>query len=210
MRPPPLPYRRGRPDLLISTEDKAAHKGRSLAGDVERREADPRGRHRCLTPGRLSALSCVEGRQGGGARQVDDDHAFGAVLQAKVQLGPAEHGLWAGSSITRTVNQGSALRPACPCPTPSQPQQDRRRAINQPQMRNRPASLLVSLYMEPPPESNRRPHPYHGTTRNRCANRHIRRSRPTVGAEVIGSLSGKLCALVQRASWVLRSPFVVL
>jgi hypothetical protein len=34
MRPPPLPYRRGRPDLLISTEDKAAHKGRSLAVDV--------------------------------------------------------------------------------------------------------------------------------------------------------------------------------
>jgi hypothetical protein len=25
------------------------------------------------------------------------------------------------------------------------------------------------LCMEPPPESNRRPHPYHGTTRNRCA-----------------------------------------
>src|SRR5829696_10484180 len=52
-----------------------------------------------------------------------------------------------------------------------------------------------SAYMwSPPPESNRRPHPYHGTTRNRCADRHIPRSRPTVGAKVIGSLSTKLCA----------------
>jgi hypothetical protein len=48
--------------------------------------------------------------------------------------------------------------------------------------------VLVSAYVEPPPESNRRPHPYHGTTRNRCANRRLPRSRPTVGAEVIGSL----------------------
>jgi hypothetical protein len=47
----------------------------------------------------------------------------------------------------------------------------------------------------PPPESNRRPHPYHGTTRNRCANRRFPRSRPTVGAKVIGSLSEKLCVL---------------
>ena len=45
----------------------------------------------------------------------------------------------------------------------------------------------------PPPESNRRPHPYHGTTRNRCANRHFPRSRPTVGAKVIGSLPAQLC-----------------
>jgi hypothetical protein len=35
---------------------------------------------------------------------------------------------------------------------------------------------------------------YHGTTRNRCADRHIRRSRPTVRAEVIGSPSTRLCA----------------
>jgi hypothetical protein len=47
----------------------------------------------------------------------------------------------------------------------------------------------------PPPESNRRPHPYHGTTRNRCADRHFPRSRPTVRAKVIGSPSAKLCAL---------------
>jgi len=45
----------------------------------------------------------------------------------------------------------------------------------------------------PPPESNRRPHPYHGTTRNRCADRRFPRSRPTVWAEVIGSPSVKLC-----------------
>jgi hypothetical protein len=51
----------------------------------------------------------------------------------------------------------------------------------------------------PPPESNRRPHPYHGTTRNRCADRRFPRSRPTVGVEVIGSLSARLCALLSVA-----------
>jgi hypothetical protein len=51
----------------------------------------------------------------------------------------------------------------------------------------------VSVW-SPPPEFNRRPHPYHGTTRNRCANRRSPRSRPTVRAEVIGSAEAKLCA----------------
>jgi hypothetical protein len=46
----------------------------------------------------------------------------------------------------------------------------------------------------PPPESNRRPHPYHGTTGNRCADRRFPRSRPTVRAKVMGSPSVKLCA----------------
>jgi hypothetical protein len=45
----------------------------------------------------------------------------------------------------------------------------------------------------PPPESNRRPHPYHGTTGNRCADRRLRRSHSTVGAEVIGSHSAEVC-----------------
>jgi hypothetical protein len=53
----------------------------------------------------------------------------------------------------------------------------------------------------PPPESNRRPHPYHGTTRNRCANRRFPRSRPTVRAEVIGSPSAKLCAHFLARCW---------
>jgi hypothetical protein len=60
-----------------------------------------------------------------------------------------------------------------------------------------PCFGLVSLGVEPPPELNRRPHPYHGTTGNRCAERRSRRSRPTVGVEVIGSLSPKLCVLFQ-------------
>jgi len=55
--------------------------------------------------------------------------------------------------------------------------------------------LSCWLGWSPPPESNRRPHPYHGTTRNRSADRRSPRSRPTVGVEVIGSLPGKLCAL---------------
>jgi hypothetical protein len=42
-----------------------------------------------------------------------------------------------------------------------------------------------------------RAHPYHGTTGNRCADRRCPRSRPTVRAEVIGSLPAKLCAHFQ-------------
>jgi site-specific DNA recombinase len=48
-------------------------------------------------------------------------------------------------------------------------------------------------WWSPPPESNRRPHPYHATTGNRCADRRFPRSRPTVGAKVIGSPSTQLC-----------------
>jgi hypothetical protein len=54
----------------------------------------------------------------------------------------------------------------------------------------------------PPPESNRRPHPYHGTTRNRCAKRRFPRSRPTVGAKVKRSLEAQLCVLL----CIARSP----
>ena len=46
-----------------------------------------------------------------------------------------------------------------------------------------------------PDGHQRRAHPYHGTTGNRCADRRFPRSRPTVVAEVIGSLSAKLCVL---------------
>jgi Phage integrase family len=53
--------------------------------------------------------------------------------------------------------------------------------------------LGCGFVVEPPAESNRRPHPYHGTTGNCCADRHLRRSRPTVGTKVIGSLSAKFC-----------------
>ena len=58
-------------------------------------------------------------------------------------------------------------------------------------------ACAAGLGWSPPPESNRRPHPYHGTTGNRCADRRFPRSRPTVRAEVIGSLSVKLCVLFQ-------------
>jgi hypothetical protein len=59
----------------------------------------------------------------------------------------------------------------------------------------------------PPPESNRRPHPYHGTTRNRCANRRFPRSRPTVRAKVIGSLQTKLCVQFQTLAMAHCRPF---
>jgi hypothetical protein len=51
---------------------------------------------------------------------------------------------------------------------------------------DRPASPLVSLGAEPPAGTNRRPHPYHGTTRNRCAHRRFPRSRPTVSTKAAG------------------------
>jgi hypothetical protein len=44
-----------------------------------------------------------------------------------------------------------------------------------------------------PAGSNRRPHPYHGTTGNRCVDRHLPRSRSTVGAKVMGSASTQVC-----------------
>jgi hypothetical protein len=100
----------------------------------------------------------------------------------------------AGSFRTQTVDQGSALHPPCACPAPaltlrrpsSPVQPGPRRATEQ---RFRWSALVWS----PPPESNRRPRPYHGTTRNRCADRRYRRSRSTVGVEVIGSPSAKVC-----------------
>jgi hypothetical protein len=64
---------------------------------------------------------------------------------------------------------------------------------------NRPGAgpgLTCGFVWSPPPESNRRPHPYHGTTGNRCADRRLRRSRPTVGAEVKRSLNAQLCVLL--------------
>jgi hypothetical protein len=61
-----------------------------------------------------------------------------------------------------------------------------------------PQRLRWSAWVwSPPPESNRRPHPYHGTTRNRCAERRFPWSLATVGTKVIGSLSAKECALPQ-------------
>ena len=51
----------------------------------------------------------------------------------------------------------------------------------------RRSGLSCWFGMEPPPESNRRPHPYHGTTGNRCADPRMCRSRSTVRVEGIGS-----------------------
>jgi hypothetical protein len=53
-----------------------------------------------------------------------------------------------------------------------------------------------SGWWSPPAESNRRPHPYHGTTGNRCAEPRFPRSRPTVEAEVIGSIDVQVCVLL--------------
>ena len=84
----------------------------------------------------------------------------------------------------------------------------RRSAMQQARCWTRPGLLVLGW--SPPPESNRRPHPYHGTTRNRCADHRFPRSRPTVGAEVIGSLSAKLCVLkltpvASGACWIITA-----
>jgi hypothetical protein len=113
-------------------------------------------------------------------------------------------GLGTSSSRTRTVDQGSALYPACACPTHPERQDDQSALYNRPPDRTTDQPFRWSAYVwSPPPESNRRPHPYHGTTRNRCAKRRFPRSRPTVGAKVIGALSAKLCAFFQ--PWVRRA-----
>jgi hypothetical protein len=39
----------------------------------------------------------------------------------------------------------------------------------------------------PPPESNRRPHPYHGSCTHRCADQRFRRSPPTIAPQVMCS-----------------------
>ena len=98
------------------------------------------------------------------------------------------------SKRARTVMQLSVLIPVYGRPTRFGHEPDHRTAAQSGPEREEDQRLRWSAAMwSPPPESNRRPHPYHGTTRNRCANRRSPRSRPTVGVEVIGSLSAKLC-----------------
>jgi hypothetical protein len=48
------------------------------------------------------------------------------------------------------------------------------------------------LVWSPPPESNRRPHPYHGSAAKRRANRRLRSSRRTVGGEGMCSVADRL------------------
>jgi hypothetical protein len=59
-----------------------------------------------------------------------------------------------------------------------------------------------SPWWSPPPESNRRPHPYHGTTRNRCADRRFPRSPVTVEAKGKRSLNAHGCVLSIRCRLV--------
>jgi hypothetical protein len=68
--------------------------------------------------------------------------------------------------------------------------------FDRPPTQNGPAFALVIALVEPPAGIEPATHPYHGTTGNRCADRRFPRSRPTVGAKVIGSPSAKLCVLL--------------
>jgi hypothetical protein len=60
---------------------------------------------------------------------------------------------------------------------------------NDPENDYRSAFPLVRAYVEPPPESNRRRHPYHGSAAERRANRRLRRWRDTVRAAVMGPVA---------------------
>jgi hypothetical protein len=69
----------------------------------------------------------------------------------------------------------------------------------------REKAQFTGTLQSPLTDSNRRPPPYHGTTRNRCANPPFPWSRPTVSAEVIGSLSTKLCALFRSQQFATKA-----
>jgi hypothetical protein len=95
--------------------------------------------------------------------------------------GPAGPG--AGRSMRHSMAELWGVHPLCG-------QSDR------PRTRRRPAFAMVIGVVEPPAESNRRPHPYHGTTGNRCADARFPRSCATVRAKVMGSLFVQLCVLL--------------
>jgi hypothetical protein len=102
-------------------------------------------------------------------------------------------GLGTGSSRTRTVDQGSALHPACACPAP--PERQRRPASPVPPAPRRGTDQRFrwsASMWSPPPESNRRPHPYHESRTHRCANQRFRSSPATADRQVMcSSLVGR-------------------
>ena len=159
---------------------------------------------------RRPARSCSEAHQlAGPGRQTDD-----SLLAVQVcVLGPAVHPLGSGGEH---LNLGTQLVTAT----------NGHRTVTASQIASRQGmgSLDGSCGIErdadprlrwseavwsSPPESNRRPHPYHGTTGNRCAERHLRRSRSTVRAEVIGSLSPKVCVLLPILAIAALTPIIV-
>ena len=58
----------------------------------------------------------------------------------------------------------------------------------------------------PPPESNRRPHPYHGSAAERPASRRLRSSQRTVDAAVMGSVPAPASRPPRPSSVVLPAP----
>jgi hypothetical protein len=62
------------------------------------------------------------------------------------------------------------------------------------------------LVWSPPPESNRRPHPYHGSAAKRRAKRRPRRSQRTVDAVVMGSVVAPTSPLFRLSSAELPVP----
>jgi hypothetical protein len=57
--------------------------------------------------------------------------------------------------------------------------------------------------------SGSRTHPYHGTTRNRCAEHRLRRSPSTVGTKVKRSLNAQLCALSMHPAIATATPIII-
>ena len=68
----------------------------------------------------------------------------------------------------RQTREVSFTRSA-PRSTPPERQEDQRFSSNSAAPEDDQRFHWSALVWSPPPESNRRPHPYHGTTRNRCA-----------------------------------------
>jgi hypothetical protein len=135
-------------------------------------------------PCRGAVLSAHEPRRFLGAART--------VMRCKTAMPPR---ISAGG--TRSIGKGAAQRRSPDTEPQSSPRPHPDRDVVGPNDLETTTELRLR-WSEPvwsfPPESNRRPHPYHGTTRNRCADHHSPSSCPTVGAEVMGSPPAKLCA----------------
>src|SRR5829696_8576640 len=99
-------------------------------------------------------------------------HVHGAMIAQQTPSGaqmPAP-GRW--SKRTRTVMQVSALIRSSGVLQDSDTNLTSSTAgVSRPEREDDQRLCWSSAWWSPPPESNRRPHPYHGTTGNRCADR---------------------------------------
>jgi len=86
------------------------------------------------------------------------------------------------------------------------PNQDQRRVQLAPRSRADQRLRWSASVWSPPPESNRRPHPYHGSVAKRRASRRLRRSQRTVDAAVMGSVPAPISPPPRPSSVALPAP----